>query len=57
MAKHPDVMEQAVVGIDDEIKGLIPIGLVVLKKGRCIYYTHCIYIEWLFWIYLQRYDL
>lgn len=34
MAKHPAVGEPAVVGVDDEIKGLIPIGLVVLKKGE-----------------------
>lgn len=33
MAKHPDVLEQAVVGIDDKIKGIQPIGLVLLKKG------------------------
>ena len=30
---HPAVAECAVVGIDDELKGQVPIGLVVLKDG------------------------
>jgi propionyl-CoA synthetase len=33
LASHPDVAECAVVGINDEIKGQIPIGFVVLKAG------------------------
>jgi len=30
---HPDIAEAAVVGGLDELKGEIPIGFVVLKKG------------------------
>src|SRR5260370_9569095 len=33
LASHPDVAECAVVGVADEIKGEIPLGLVVLKSG------------------------
>lgn len=33
LASHPDVAECAVVGLADEIKGEIPVGLVVLKAG------------------------
>lgn len=33
VAAHPDVAECAVVGIADELKGQIPVGLVVLKAG------------------------
>ena len=33
IASHPAVAECAVVGIADELKGQIPIGLVVLKDG------------------------
>jgi propionyl-CoA synthetase len=33
LASHPDVAECAVLGIADEIKGEIPLGLVVLKAG------------------------
>ena len=33
LAAHPDVAECAVVGIADEIKGEIPLGLIVLKAG------------------------
>jgi len=33
LASHPDVAECAVVGVADEIKGEIPVGLVVLKAG------------------------
>ena len=33
LASHPDVAECAVVGVHDEIKGEIPIGLVVRKAG------------------------
>ena len=30
---HPAVAECAVVGIDDQLKGQLPVGLVVLKDG------------------------
>ena len=33
LAAHPDVAECAVVGIADELKGQVPIGLAVLKAG------------------------
>jgi len=33
LASHPDVAECAVVGVADETKGEIPLGLVVLKSG------------------------
>jgi propionyl-CoA synthetase len=33
LASHPDVAECAVVGVYDEVKGQIPIGFLVLKKG------------------------
>jgi len=33
IAQHPDVAECAVVGIADELKGQVPMGLVVLKAG------------------------
>lgn len=33
LASHPDVAECAVVGVADEIKGEVPLGLVVLKSG------------------------
>ena len=33
LAAHPDVAECAVLGVADEIKGEIPLGLVVLKAG------------------------
>jgi propionyl-CoA synthetase len=33
LASHPDVAECAVVGIRDELKGQVPIGMVVLKAG------------------------
>ena len=33
LSDHPDVAECAVVGVDDRIKGQIPIGFVVLKAG------------------------
>jgi len=32
-ASHPDVAECAVVGVHDELKGQIPVGFLVLKKG------------------------
>jgi Acyl-coenzyme A synthetases/AMP-(fatty) acid ligases len=33
LASHPDVAECAVLGVADEIKGEIPLGIVVLKAG------------------------
>ena len=33
VAGHPDVAECAVVGVSDAIKGMVPVGLVVLKAG------------------------
>jgi propionyl-CoA synthetase len=33
VATHPDVAECAVVGTADQLKGQIPVGLVVLKAG------------------------
>jgi propionyl-CoA synthetase len=33
VAAHPDVAECAVFGIADELKGQVPLGLVVLKAG------------------------
>ncbi len=33
LAEHPDVAECAVIGVHDDIKGQIPVGLVVLAAG------------------------
>ncbi|OWJ77005.1 propionyl-CoA synthetase [Haematobacter genomosp. 1] len=33
LASHPDVAECAVIGASDEMKGQIPLGFLVLKKG------------------------
>jgi propionyl-CoA synthetase len=33
LSSHPDVAECAVLGVTDEIKGEIPLGLIVLKAG------------------------
>ncbi len=33
LASHPDVAECAVVGVNDEIKGEVPVGFIVLKSG------------------------
>jgi propionyl-CoA synthetase len=33
LAAHPDVAECAVIGVADELKGQVPVGLVVLKDG------------------------
>jgi propionyl-CoA synthetase len=33
LASHPDVAECAVIGIPDELRGQVPLGLVVLKSG------------------------
>ncbi|RLA75554.1 MAG: propionyl-CoA synthetase [Epsilonproteobacteria bacterium] len=36
VAKHPDIAECAVIGIDDQLKGEQPMGFVVLKEGATI---------------------
>ncbi len=33
LAKHPDVAECAVIGAADELKGQMPLGFIVLRKG------------------------
>ena len=33
LSAHPDVAEAAVIGVADELKGELPVGLVVLKSG------------------------
>jgi len=33
LAAHPDVAECAVIGIHDELKGQLPLGLVALNNG------------------------
>lgn len=33
LSSHPSIAESAVIGIHDEIKGEVPLGLVVLKAG------------------------
>ncbi len=33
LASHPDVAECAVIGVTDQVKGEVPLGLVVLKSG------------------------
>lgn len=33
LASHPDVAECAVMGVADELKGQVPLGLLVLKSG------------------------
>ena len=33
LATHPDVAECAVLGVHDELRGQVPVGLVVLKAG------------------------
>ncbi len=33
LAAHPDVAECAVIGVDDELKGQLPLGLLVLNAG------------------------
>jgi propionyl-CoA synthetase len=34
MLEHPDVVDCAVVGVPDSLKGEIPLGLFVLARGR-----------------------
>jgi acyl-coenzyme A synthetase/AMP-(fatty) acid ligase len=36
VAAHPAVAECAVIGVEDQLKGQVPIGLVVLKAGASI---------------------
>jgi propionyl-CoA synthetase len=33
LSSHPDVAECAVIGVHDQLKGQIPVGFLVLKKG------------------------
>ena len=33
LAGHPDVAECAVIGINDAVKGQIPLGFIILKSG------------------------
>jgi propionyl-CoA synthetase len=33
LAAHPDVAECAVIGVDDQMKGQLPVGFLVLKAG------------------------
>ena len=33
LAAHPDVAECAVIGVADQLKGQVPLGLLVLKAG------------------------
>jgi propionyl-CoA synthetase len=33
LASHPDVAECAVIGVTDELKGQLPLGLVCLNRG------------------------
>ncbi len=33
ISKHPDIAECAVIGVDDELKGEVPMAFVVLKDG------------------------
>jgi len=36
LATHPDVAECAVIGVADDLKGQVPLGLAVLKSGAKI---------------------
>jgi len=36
LSDHPDVAECAVLGVDDSLKGQVPVGFVVLKAGETI---------------------
>ena len=33
LAEHPDVAESAVLGVNDTLKGQVPMGFIVLKSG------------------------
>jgi propionyl-CoA synthetase len=43
VAGHPDVAECAVIGVADQLKGQVPVGLVVLKAG--VERDHALVIE------------
>jgi len=32
--QHPDVVDCAVVGVDDSLKGVVPLALCVLRNGE-----------------------
>ncbi len=34
--KHPEVAEAAVIGVDDAMKGTVPVGLLVLNAGSAV---------------------
>ncbi|RAX54814.1 propionyl-CoA synthetase [Helicobacter sp. 10-6591] len=34
ISKHPDIAECAVIGVNDELKGEVPMAFVILKDGR-----------------------
>ncbi|QYJ87354.1 propionyl-CoA synthetase [Shewanella mesophila] len=44
LCQHEEVAEAAVIGVDDKLKGQVPLGLVVLKKG-CTLTDEQLYIE------------
>jgi propionyl-CoA synthetase len=33
ISKHPDIAECAVIGVNDDLKGEVPMGFIVLKQG------------------------
>jgi propionyl-CoA synthetase len=33
LSRHPDVAECAVMGVADDLKGQVPVGMIVLKSG------------------------
>ena len=39
VSEHPDVVEAAVVGKSDKLKGQLPVGLCVLKAGMFELFT------------------
>lgn len=41
VAKHPDVAECCVVGIEDDLKGQIPLAVTVLKQGPSLKVFNC----------------
>jgi propionyl-CoA synthetase len=43
VAGHPDVAECAVIGVADQLKGQVPVGLVVLKAG--VERDHAVVVE------------
>lgn len=36
LCQHPAVAEAAVIGVEDKLKGQVPLGLVVLKMGNTL---------------------